>query len=76
VVRLFLPEGYRGNFEGTFGKDTINTVAEHAINQKMEKMGDSLSCWKQFSRVNWFPYGVTFTSKNTKEITYFTFARA
>lgn len=54
-------------------KDTVNTVAERAINQKVEKMGDKFKLLESISPVSIGSLtGVTFTSEeNSKEITYF-----
>lgn len=55
------------------GKDTVDTIAERTVNQKMEKMGDKFKLLDSISPVSIGSLtGVTFTSEeNSKEITYF-----
>lgn len=54
-------------------KDTVNTVAELAVNQKTEKMGDKFKLLETISPVSIGSLtGVTYTSEEySKEITYF-----
>jgi hypothetical protein len=55
------------------GKDTINTIAELAVNHKMEKMGERFKLLETISPVSIGSLtGITFTAEeNSKEITYF-----
>jgi len=55
------------------GKDTINTIAEQDIDQKMNKLGDKFKLLETISPVSiGSNTGVTYTaSEDSKEITYF-----
>ena len=59
--------------EKLLGKDTVNTIAEQDVNQKMMKMGEMFKLLDTISPVSIGSItGVTYTSKeNSQEITYF-----